>query len=235
MDADSGGRDPSLIERLEQHVHDQAADAHFDARDPGYIKSIMPMVGVALRWFDPEVRDFDRLPEHGPYLVVGNHSGGVLMPDYWAFLHRWVRERGADAPLYSLGFDLLFAMPGTSTLTRKIGGVPASQENAAALLERGAPVLVYPGGDEDVYRPWTQRHRIDLHGRMGFVRLALRHQVPVVPLVSHGSHDAIIVVARGEELARSIGLGRFRVTVMPVVLGPTGPSLLPLPGPPLPA
>ena len=96
-------------------------------------------------------------------------------------------------------------------------------------------MLVYPGGDEDDYRPWTERHRIDLHGHMGFVRLALRHQVPVIPLVSHGSHDAIIVLARGNELAKALHLDRFRIHVLPIVLGPLGPLLLPVAGPPLPA
>ena len=204
-------------------------------RDPSFIASIQPAVGRAMRWFDAEVRDADRLPEEGPFLIVGNHSGGVFMPDYWAFFHEWVRRRGAAAPLFALGSDLLFAVPGTKALAKRVGCVPASHGAADALLAEGAAVLVYPGGDAEDYRPWTERHQIDLRGHEGFVRLALRHGVPVVPLVSHGSHDAIIVVARGDEAARSLGLHKFRINVMPVVLGPFGPTLLPAASPPLPA
>ena len=45
----------------------------------------------------------------------------------------------------------------------------------------GAILLVYPGGDREVFRTWRDRNRIDFGGRLGFVRLALRTGVPVVP------------------------------------------------------
>jgi len=214
--------------------HELAAD--IDQRDPGYLERIQPLVGTALRWFDPEIQGFHRVPDEGPFLVVGNHSGGIYMPDYWAFLHRWVEERGPEAPLYSLAFDFVFGLPGAATLARKMGAVPASHENGARLLERGDAVMVYPGGDADDYRPWAERHRVDLHGRTGFVRLALRHGVPVVPLVAHGSHDVIIVLARGEAVAKRLGLDRLRINVLPVVLGPPwGIAPVQLPTFPLPA
>ena len=97
-------------------------------------------------------------------------------------------------------------------------------------------MIVYPGGDSEDYRPWTERHRVELRGRSGFVRLALRHGVPVVPLVAHGSHDTIVVLARGDGVARRLGLERLRINVMPVVLGlPWGIAPVQLPTLPLPA
>jgi len=111
-------------------------------------------------------------------------------------------------------------VPGIRGIVPRLGVVPANHDNAQRLLERGCSVMVYPGGDQDDYRPWTERHRVDLHGRMGFVRLALRQQVPVVPMVAHGSHDVIIVVSRGEALARRLGLDRLRINVLPIVAGP---------------
>jgi 1-acyl-sn-glycerol-3-phosphate acyltransferase len=189
-------------------------------RDPEFLARALPVIDHLLRWFDPVVEGLDRLPAEGPFLVVGNHSGGIYMPDYWAFVRAWLREHGPERPIYSLGFDFVFSVPGARDLARRFGSVPASQANGGALLSAGHPVIVYPGGDEDDYRPWTERHRVDLHGRTGFVRLALRHQVPVVPLVAHGSHDAIFVITRGETLARMLGFRRFRINVMPIVAGP---------------
>jgi 1-acyl-sn-glycerol-3-phosphate acyltransferase len=236
MGQESDEGDRSLLGRLETAVGNNVEEASDPSgRDPRFIRSIMPAVDVALRWFAPEVNGFHHLPADGPFLVVGNHSGGVFMPDYWAFLREWVRRRGAEAPLYSLGFDFLFSIPGTGSFARRMGSVPARHETGEALLADGATVLVYPGGDEDDYRPWTDRGKVDLHGHMGFVRLALRAQVPVVPLVSHGSHDSLIVVFRGGELAHALKLDRLRIHVLPVVLGPTGLVPLPLAGPPLPA
>lgn len=227
---------PSLIDRLRGRL-DEAADSAscFDDRDPDFIESIMPRLDRALRWFDPEVNGFEHLPAEGPMLIVGNHSGGIFMPDYWAFLREWVRHRGAEEPLHSLGFDLIFSMPGMGQFSRRLGCVPARHENADELLGRGGAVLVYPGGDEDDYRPWSERHRIELRHHEGFVRLALRHQVPVVPLVSHGSHDSLIVVFRGDELAHALGLDKLRIHVLPLVVGPFGLALFPAAGPPFPA
>jgi 1-acyl-sn-glycerol-3-phosphate acyltransferase len=224
----------SLIDRLGERV-ERELDVTFDVRDPACIENVMPVVRVALRYFDPVVEGFDNLPRQGPFLVVGNHSGGIFMPDYWAFLSRWVEERGAREALYALGFDFLFSIPGAGPLARRLGTVPASPQVASQLLRRGAAVMVYPGGDDDDYRPWTERHRIDFRGRSGFVRLALRHQVPVVPLVSHGSHDVIIVLARGDAFARRLGLDRLRFSVFPVTLGPAGIAPLQLLTWPLPA
>lgn len=215
---------------------DHELGADIDQRDPGYVERVHPLIGAWLRYFDPEIQGFDNVPESGPFLVVGNHSGGIWMPDYWAFLHRWVAERGPEAPIYSMGFDFLFGIPGAANLARKMGSVPASRENAGHILERGDPIMVYPGGDAEDYRPWTERHRVELQGRTGFVRLALRHGAPVVPLVAHGSHDAIIVLTRGENLARRLGFDRLRINVMPVVAGPPwGVAPVQLPTWPFPA
>jgi 1-acyl-sn-glycerol-3-phosphate acyltransferase len=226
----------TLIGQLGDRVADNADTAsRRDRRDPSFIESVMGPLDMALRWFDPEVTGFEHLPDDGPLLIVGNHSGGVFMPDYWAFLREWVRRRGPEAPLYSLGFDLIFSMPGTAQFARRMGCVPARHANAYELLEQGAAVLVYPGGDEDDYRPWSERHRVDLRHHEGFVRLALRRQVPVVPLVSHGSHDSLIVVFRGDELAHTLGLDKLRIHVLPVVVGSFGLAMLPAAGPPFPA
>jgi 1-acyl-sn-glycerol-3-phosphate acyltransferase len=225
----------SLIDRLGERVEASLSDDLLQ-RDPDFIARVLPLIDAALRYFDPDVRGFEHVPAEGPFLVVGNHSGGIYMPDYWAFLQRWIRERGPAASIYSLGFDFMFSIPGVRSLARRLGSVPASQGNAARLLRSGEPLLVYPGGDEDDYRPWTERHHVDLHGRMGFVRLALRNQVPVVPMVAHGSHDVIIVLARGDALARRLGLDRLRINVLPVVLGPPwGIAPVQLPTWPMPA
>lgn len=209
----------SLIDRLGERVERHLSD-DLTGRDPRFIERLTPVLDVMLRYFDPEIRGFERLPAHGPVLIVGNHSGGIYMPDYWAFLRRWIRERGTAEPLYSLGFDFMFSLPGVRSMARRMGSVPANHRNAGWLLEHGASVIVYPGGDADDYRPWTERHRVDLHGRMGFVRLALRQQVPVVPMVAHGSHDVIIVLARGEALAHRLGLDKLRINVLPLNVPP---------------
>jgi 1-acyl-sn-glycerol-3-phosphate acyltransferase len=114
--------------------------------------------------------------------------------------------------------------------------VPANHRNADAALDRGAAVLVYPGGLEDISRPWTERNQIELAGNKGFIKLALRKGVPVIPVAGHGGHESSIVLTRGRFIAKALGLHKYRTYSMPltftlpwgVVLGPI-PSLLPIP------
>src|SRR5439155_18096505 len=99
----------------------------------------------------------------------------------------------------------------------------------------GVSVADFTGGDYDCFRPWTQRHTIDFAGRKGFVRLALRTGVPIVPVVSCGAHNSVVVLSRGERLARWMPHMRLmRIKVMPIMLGPPwgisfGIPTLPLP------
>lgn len=203
-------------------------------RDVAFVRRQMPRVEGALRYFAPEVRHVERVPATGPVLVVGNHSGYVYFPDMWATALALVRRRGPDAPTFGLAYDLLFAVPGLESFLRRLGALPASGLAAEAALHAGGAVLVYPGGDWEVCRPWTERNKVDFHGRTGFVRLALRTGVPVVPVVAHGSHHSVVVLSRGDHVARALGLDRVKVHVMPWLLGvPFGaaPVLPPLPLP----
>jgi 1-acyl-sn-glycerol-3-phosphate acyltransferase len=206
------------------------------ARDVGFLSAVRPILERFAWYFRSEVRGFDRLPERGPFLVVGNHSGGQMPPDLPVLLTAWWRERGQDEPVYALFHSFLLGLPGVGPTMRRAGAVDATPNAAEGVLRSGGILIDYPGGDYDVFRPWWDRNRIDFGGRAGVVRLALRLQVPVVPAVSVGAHETIVVLARGERVARCLGLDRmFRIKVMPLVFGPPfgfvpgGIPTLPLP------
>lgn len=224
----------SVFEAIGERV-DHALDQRLFQRDPAFVARLMPVLDRALAWFDAEVRGFENIPSDGPCLLVGNHSGFMYIPDFWALLRQWVTERGPEAPLYAMTYDLLFSIPGASALARRVGAVPASRANASRVLDAGLPLIVYPGGDAGAMRAWTDRNRVDFEGRTGFVRLALRHGVPVVPFVGHGSHDAVVVVSSRRGMARLLGLDRLRVHAWPLFVGPpfgiATPLLPPLPLP----
>jgi 1-acyl-sn-glycerol-3-phosphate acyltransferase len=203
--------------------------------DPAFMARILPWMARFSRYFAAEVRGLAELPS-GPLLLVGNHSGGALTPDTSALYVAWYRERGLDDPLMGLAFDAMFGIPKMRELMRKIGQMPASMKNAEAALMGGKSVLVYPGGSYEVFRPFSDRNRIVFNGRKGFIRLALRTGVPVVPVVGHGGHETTVVLTRGERIARLVGADLVRADVWPIVLQvPWGPSTPALPGLPLPA
>jgi hypothetical protein len=117
-----------------------------------------------------------------PAFQRGERFLDVLLP----LIERWGRyfERGREQALLGLALDGVFTIPGLETLMRKLGHIRASHENAERLLRDGHSVLVYPGGAREACRPFTERNGIDFGGREGFVRLALRAAVPVVPVVA---------------------------------------------------
>jgi 1-acyl-sn-glycerol-3-phosphate acyltransferase len=109
-------------------------------------------------------------------------------------------------------------MPGLGFL-RRFGTVAASPGNAEQALRSGAVVLVYPGGDWEVHRPSWQSGKVDFAGRKGFIRLALAHDVPIVPVVSIGGQETALFLTRGERLAKGLMLDRlFRLKVLPISL-----------------
>lgn len=191
------------------------------SRDPAFLRSVRPLLDAYASYFRPEVRGFDRLPGQGPMLVVGNHSGGQLPPDIPILFSAWWRERGEDEPIFTLMHSFFMGLPGVGPLMARAGGLVADPANAEAVLRDGGVLIDYPGGDHEVFRPWSERNRIDFGGHQGIVRLALRTQVPVVPAVSVGAHETVVVLARGEAIAKRLGLDRrFRVSVLPLVFGP---------------
>jgi 1-acyl-sn-glycerol-3-phosphate acyltransferase len=191
------------------------------ARDPAFLRAVRPILELYASYFRSEVRGFERLPERGPFLVVGNHSGGQTPPDLPVLLTAWWRQRGEDEPVYALFHSFLLALPGMGPLMKRAGAVEAGASEAEAILRSGAILIDYPGGDYEVFRPWRERNQIDFGDRIGVVRLALRTGVAVVPAVSVGAHETLIVLARGEWVAKRLGLDRmFRIKVMPLVFGP---------------
>jgi 1-acyl-sn-glycerol-3-phosphate acyltransferase len=211
------------------------AELPFVKRDAEFIRAQLPLLRrVFQRFHRVDVQGFEHVPE-GRALVVGNHNGGVMSPDMFALMYRWWEEFGTDTPAYGLMHDMMFRMPWAGTTMSRLGAVPASPGNAVALLERGAKVLVYPGGDIDAFRPWSRRSEIVFGERRGFVRVALRARAPIVPVVSAGAHEALFILTDGRKIAARLGLARIRMEVFPISIGlpwgiwlGTGPYL-PLP------
>jgi 1-acyl-sn-glycerol-3-phosphate acyltransferase len=115
--------------------------------------------------------------------------------------------------------------------------VPAANSFAEQIFTSGGSTLVYPGGDVEALRPWRDRNKIVFSGRQGFLRLAHKCNVKIVPVVATGGHDTLIVLNDGRRTAQLLRLDKLaRVKTMPMTLSiPWGLSPLPLPQFPLPA
>ncbi len=222
-----------VFDALVQHVDPDSLDGF----DPDFVEVVLPYVDRFWRWyFDMKVEGLERVPS-GPALIVGNHEGGTTFPSVFGMMAQWYATRGTEEPLYGLGHDLTVLCPFVSNLLARGGDVRACHKNADALLARGHKVLVCPGSDIETFRPFRDRHKIDFGGRQGFIRLALRNGVPIVPVVFTGGHETFFVLSDGRRIARAVGLKRLaRTEVMPLFIGlPWIIGFGPLPHVPIPA
>ncbi len=208
-------------------------------RDPAYIERTLPALRLSSKlYFRADVRGVENIPPEGPVLLVGNHSGGTWIADTFIFSQYFYDQFGPQRRFHQLAHDLVFKVPGLRALVERYGTVPASPENMAQALERDAALLVYPGGDHETFRPSWESDKVDFAQRTGFVKLALEHRVPIVPVVSIGGQETALFLGRGRRVARALQLDRrLRLKVLPPVIGPPfGLNIMDLPGRvPLPA
>lgn len=196
------------------------AAADLDKRDPDFIRYQLPgMWLLATIYFRAEVHGFDRVPEEGPVLFVGNHSGGNMTPDSMVFMLAFNTYFGVERPVYALAHSLVTSWPIVGPLASKWGIITAGRKAARAALASGASVLVYPGGDVETHRPWSARHQIRFDGRKGFLKIAREANVPIVPVVAVGGQDTYLPLTDGRGIAKALRLDKLaRLKVMPISL-----------------
>jgi 1-acyl-sn-glycerol-3-phosphate acyltransferase len=171
----------------------------------------------------PELQDAHHIPAQGRTLIVGNH--GLMGIDSWAMYPLVFRHTGRFPR--GLAEKVLFDLPGLSRLVPKIGAVPGTQDNARAMLQQEELVLVYPGGVVDSFKGPEQRYKLQWRDRLGFVRLAMATQTPIVPVMAAGIDHAFQYLFREKVLFRNlIGGGKSRYD-FPVSMG-LGPFPLPV-------
>jgi 1-acyl-sn-glycerol-3-phosphate acyltransferase len=181
-------------------------------------------------WFRMEIEGWDKIPEP-PVLLVGIHSGAPFVWDAWTIGVQWWRHYGKSRALHGTAHDALMALPGVGRYFRRMGVLPAAPDSITSALAAGHDVALWPGGERDSLRPWTQRDEAVLAGRKGFVKLAIRSGVPIVPIATVGGPDSMPVIASGRRLAKLLALDRVaRLKMFPIaVQAPWGisPALLP--------
>jgi 1-acyl-sn-glycerol-3-phosphate acyltransferase len=190
------------------------------ARDPELVRLFTDFFcTLGARYFRVKIEGLAHVPAHGPALLVGNHNGGLLPTDGFIAASAIHDHFGVERAVYVLTHDFMFADPILRRYALKSGMLRAGNDSARHALDEGHLVLVYPGSDLETFRSFRERGKVVLAGRHGFVRLALRQRVPIIPVVSAGTQEQFIVLTRGDRLARLARAHRWaRTDVFPVVL-----------------
>lgn len=212
-------------------------------RDPQVIESLMPIWEWFYRYyFRVKTDGWHHIPTEGKVLLVGSHNGGMASPDMVMMMYDWFSRFGTQRLVYGLMHPYAWKVsPQIANLAQKIGAIVAHPKVASAAFDLGASVLVYPGGQYDMFRPHSQRYKINFAGHRGFIKLALKNEVPIIPVISAGAHDTLVVLGDCYDLLKKLhqlGLPWFYQVdpgVFPIYLGlPWGLAIGPLPNIPLP-
>ncbi|HUG83746.1 MAG TPA: lysophospholipid acyltransferase family protein [Euzebya sp.] len=204
----------------------------FDVDDYGFDRELTEQVMMPLarplyqQWWRVRAAGIGNIPDRGGALLVANHAGTIpfdaLMTKLAVFdehpHRRHVRELAADLALRA---------PVVGPLARKTGNTLAHSEDAVNLLGAGELVGVWPEGFKGIGKHYRDRYKLQRFGRGGFVEIAIRAGVPIVPIATIGSEEIYPIVANIKPLARVLGLPYFPVTWQFPLLGPLG--LIPLP------
>jgi 1-acyl-sn-glycerol-3-phosphate acyltransferase len=171
-------------------------------------------------WFRVEWEGFEHLPPDGGALLVSNHAGAIPS-DAPAIMHGIETRLGR--PVYGLAEHLFRATPVVGTLWSRVGGVTANPDNAYRLMhDEKQLVLVFPEGTKGTGKTFGDRYQLGRFGRGGFVDIAMRAGVPVVPLAVVGAEESMPIIWKSKRLAKAFGIPYFPVTANMLVLGPLG-------------
>jgi 1-acyl-sn-glycerol-3-phosphate acyltransferase len=187
-----------------------------DKVDPAFAEKLSPFLeGLYKHYFRCDISGWENVPE-GKVLYVGNHNG-LLTFEVLMLFHAWWKRFGLTRRALGLAHGVALNNPFFRWIIPRLGAIPADPEVAFEAFERGYSLLAYPGGEKESFRPFTERKRVDFYQRKGFIKLALKAQVPIVPIVSIGAHESYIILDRGEEIAEKLGLKKkFRLHGVPV-------------------
>ena len=196
--------------------------------DPELAREVLLPLAKPLydNYFRVRTLGVERIPDHGAALLVGNHSGTVPL-DAVMVQYAVSTEHPQKRTVRNVAANLAFRVPIFGPLARKTGAAVACDEDANELLRRGELVGVFPEGYKGVGKGWRDRYKLQRFGRGGFVELALRQRVPIIPVAIVGAEEAYPMIANAKLLAKAFGFPYFPITPTFPLLGPLGAIPLP--------
>lgn len=174
-------------------------------------------------WFRAEWEGLEHIPSDGGALLVANHAGAVPA-DAPVLMHGIEQE--LQRPVYGLAENLFRAIPFVGTMWSRLGGVAAHPDNAFRLLHDDRQlVLVFPEGTKGTGKVYRDRYKLHRFGRAGFVEIAMRSGVPVIPIAVVGNEEAMPIVFKSRRVAALLNVPYAPITANMLAFGPLGAGI----------
>ncbi len=226
---------PPPVRELVEHVDHRMARLPTRLNEYGYDpfgldpefgrQLIVAMCMVYRYWLRVETRGIDRVPE-GRVLLVANHAGNTFAWDGAMLGMAMLLEAEPPRMVRGMAEYYLPTIPFFGVFMHRMGSVVGTPANCAHLLAHDEAVMVFPEGQRGFVKPYSQRYRLQPFG-LGFMRLALETDTPIVPIGIVGGEEQSPGIANVRSLGRLVGAPAFPITPLFPWLGLAG--FLPLP------
>jgi len=225
----AGAALPLAVRDLQREIADRIAKAPIRLNEYGYdpygfnpefaARAYLPAALLYRYWFRAETYDIDRVPP-GRVLLIANHAGQV---PYDGLMVSTAMLLEAEPPRICRGMGeyFIWRIPFGAVAAARGGAMSGTPENCIALLEREECVMAFPEGARGINKPYSQAYRLERFG-LGFMRLALETQTPIVPIAIVGSEEQQPGLANLKGVAQAVGLPSLPITLTFPLLGPAG-------------
>ena len=173
------------------------------------------------KWHRYEVENIEVLDRAEPVMIAGYH-GRAAAHDL-IVLNKLLYKRHGHLPV-SIVHRRFDDNPFLSYVKEGIGAVTRDGAELERELARGRHLIVTPGGTREATRSWKVRYEVDWGQRTGYLRLALKHGLLIVPTASSGVDDAYVGLNDGYKLGKQLNLPDGMALWFG--FGPFGPAML---------
>jgi len=135
----------------------------------------------------------ENIPDAGRGLLVANHRGFMPLD---GVMHLYLIFEKRRRVTRFLIIESLLRSPFLCNFLTRLGGVIASQENAARLFARDNLVGMFPEGIFGAFTPYKQAYRLRDFSKSAFARIAIENQAPVIPVAVVGHAEIFPIVGR---------------------------------------
>jgi len=210
--------------RIPTHLNEYGYDAFgLDPRVGRFLSA--PMVLVYRHYLRVETRGIERVPD-GRVLLIANHAGNTFAWDGAMLASAMFFEGEPPRIVRGMAEYFLPTIPFFNVAMQRMGSVVGRPENCVRLLQQGEAIMVFPEGERGFVKTYRQRYELQRFG-LGFLRLALETDTPIVPIGIVGAEEQSPGLANFRPLGRLFGSPAFPITLTFPFLGLAG--FLPLP------
>uniref|UniRef100_A0AC34PUA4 Phospholipid/glycerol acyltransferase domain-containing protein n=1 Tax=Panagrolaimus sp. JU765 TaxID=591449 RepID=A0AC34PUA4_9BILA len=170
--------------------------------------------GVGYLWHGYECNGLDNIPDEGPALFVTYH--GTLPIDIYYLISKCILYK--KRTIHVVGDKFVFKIPGWGAMCKLFCVTPGTVEDCISNLKQGNLLIIAPGGVREALFSNPVNYQIMWGRRLGFAKVVLGSNAPVIPMFTENSRDSFRTPRWGRKCFRGL-YEKTRLPICPIYGG----------------